>query len=125
MGWTSGGSEKAGSFIFKYFYKIFDIFQDKSDENILWLAGGLEGGLIKFHKTEGVIKNYLSSSDKNSLSYDSINCIQGDGKGNLWIGTECGLNKFNIKEESFINYYEQDGLANDYINSIIIDNSMN
>ena len=44
---------------------------------------------------------------------------------NLWIGTECGLNKFNIKEESFINYYEQDGLANDYINSIIIDNSMN
>ena len=106
-------------------YKIYDIFQDESDENILWLAGGLEGGLIKFHKTEGVIKNYLSSSDKNSLSYDSINCIQGDGKGNLWIGTESGLNKFNIKEESFINYYEQDGLANDYINSIIIDNSEN
>ena len=38
----------------------------ESDENILWLAGGLEGGLIKFHKTEGVIKNYLSSSDNHS-----------------------------------------------------------
>ena len=101
-------------------YKIYDIFQDESDENILWLAGGLEGGLegglIKFHKTEGVIKNYLSSSDKNSLSYDSINCIQGDGKGNLWIGTESGLNKFNIKEESFINYYEQDGLCGNQFN---------
>ena len=106
-------------------YKIYDIFQDESDENILWLAGGLEGGLIKFHKTEGIIKNYLSSSEENSLSYDSINCIQGDGKGNLWIGTEYGLNKFNIKDESFTNYYEQDGLANNYINSIIVDDGDN
>ena len=82
-------------------YKVFDIFQDESDENILWLAGGKEGGLIKFHKTEGVIKNYLSTSEENSLSYDSINCIQGDEKGNLWIGTEVGLNKFNIEKETF------------------------
>ena len=104
-------------------YKVFDIFQDESDENILWLAGGKEGGLIKFHKTEGVIKNYLSTSEENSLSYDSINCIQGDGKGNLWIGTEVGLNKFNIENETFTQYYEKSGLASNYINSIIIDNN--
>ena len=104
-------------------YKVFDIFQDESNENILWLAGGKEGGLIKFHKTEGVIKNYLSTSEENSLSYDSINCIQGDGKGNLWIGTEVGLNKFNIENETFTQYYEKSGLASNYINSIIIDNN--
>jgi signal transduction histidine kinase/ligand-binding sensor domain-containing protein len=104
-------------------YKVFDIYQDDDDENILWLAGGSGGGLIKFHKTKGVIKNYLSSSENNSLSYESINCIQGDGKGNLWIGTESGLNKFNIKEEDFIKYCEKDGLGSDYINSIIIDNN--
>ena len=104
-------------------YNIVDIFQDESDENILWLAGGREGGLIKFHKTEGVIKNYLSTSEKNSLSYDSLHCIQGDGKGNLWIGTEVGLNRFNIEKEIFTQYYEEDGLASNYINSIIIDNN--
>ena len=106
-------------------YKIFDIFQDEIDENILWLAGGKEGGLIKFHKTEGVIKNYLSTSRENSLSYDSINCIQGDGKGNLWIGTEVGLNKFNIEKETFTQYYDKDGLVSNYINSIIIDDNEN
>ena len=104
-------------------YKVFDIFQDESDENILWLAGGKEGGIIKFHKTEGVIKNYLSTSEENSLSYDSINCIQGDEKGNLWIGTEVGLNKFNLEKEMFTQYYDKDGLASNYINSIIIDNN--
>lgn len=106
-------------------YEIFDIFQDEIDENILWLAGGKEGGLIKFHKTEGVIKNYLSTSGEDSLSYDSINCIQGDGKGNLWIGTEVGLNKFNIEKETFIQYYDKDGLVSNYINSIIIDDNEN
>ena len=106
-------------------YKIFDIYQDEIDENILWLAGGKEGGLIKFHKTEGVIKNYLSTSGENSLSYDSINCIQGDGKGNLWIGTEVGLNKFNIEKETFTQYYDKDGLVSNYINSIIIDDNEN
>ncbi|WP_291651090.1 sensor histidine kinase [Clostridium sp.] len=104
-------------------YKVFDIYQDDNDENILWLAGGRGGGLIKFHKTKGIIKNYLSSSENNSLSYESINCIQGDEKGNLWIGTDSGLNKFNIKEETFTKYSEKHGLGSNYINSIIVDNN--
>lgn len=106
-------------------YKISDIFQDESDENIFWLAGGKTGGLIKFHKTEGVIKNYLSNLKENSISYESINCIQGDGNGNLWIGTEVGLNKFNIEKETFTQYYDKDGLASNYINSVIIDDNEN
>ena len=106
-------------------YKISDIFQDESDENIFWLAGGKTGGLIKFHKTEGVIKNYLSTLEENSISYESINCIQGDGNGNLWIGTEVGLNKFNIEKETFTKYYDKDGLASNYINSVIIDDNEN
>ena len=39
--------------------KVVDIFQDKYDENILWLAGGEYTGLIKFHKINGIIKNYV------------------------------------------------------------------
>ena len=104
-------------------YQVFDIYQDKSDENILWLAGEKDGGLIKFHKTEGIIKNYLLDIENNLSSYNAINCIQGDGEGNIWIGTEAGLNKFNIKEETFVTYSEKDGLRSDYINSIIIDNN--
>ncbi len=104
-------------------YRIFDLFQDENDKDIIWLAGGNGVGLIKFHKNEGIIKNYLSTSDENSISYDSINCIQGDGRGNLWIGTEVGLNKFNIDEETFTKYYDKDGLVSNYINSIILDDN--
>ena len=103
--------------------KIVDIFQDKYDEDILWLAGGEYTGLIKFHKTEGIIKNYINNTLENSISYDVINCIQGDEKGNLWIGTSSGLNKLNIETEEFTIYDEKCGMINDYVNSIIIDDN--
>ena len=107
-------------------YRVIDIFQDEEDENILWLAGGRYTGLIKFHKEEGIIKNYTSDNNNNNdLTYDTINCIQGDGNGNLWIGTNAGLNKFNIETETFTSYSKKDGLANDYINSLLIDNEGN
>ena len=103
--------------------KIVDIFQDKYDENILWLAGGEYTGLIKFHKTNGIIKNYINSSLENCISYDVINCIQSDDNGNLWIGTNSGLNKFNIETEEFTVYSEADGMISDYVNSITIDDN--
>ena len=106
-------------------YRVIDIFQDEEDENILWLAGGRYTGLIKFHKEEGIIKNYTSDDPNNDLTYDTINCIQGDGNGNLWIGTNAGLNKFNIETETFTSYSKKDGLANDYINSLLIDDEGN
>ena len=74
--------------------------QDENDEDIIWIAGGRNVGLIKFHKSEGVIKNYLLSHDL--LGYNGIKCIESDGEGNMWIGTEVGLNKFNIENETVI-----------------------
>ena len=103
--------------------KVVDIFQDKYDENILWLAGGEYTGLIKFHKINGIIKNYVNNDLENCISYDVINCIEGDDEGNLWIGTNSGLNKFNIETEEFSVYSEADGMINDYVNSIVIDDN--
>lgn len=102
-------------------YEVADIFQDENDEDILWLAGERNVGLIKLSKTKGIIKNYTAGDGVRSLSYDCINCIISDGNGNLWIGTDSGLNKFNISDETFISYSEKDGLVSDYINSIVID----
>ncbi|MEG2788544.1 MAG: two-component regulator propeller domain-containing protein [Romboutsia sp.] len=102
------------------------IYQDSNNKDILWLGGENKGGLIKFHKTYGILKNYThNNSNSNSLSYDDINCITSDGNGNLWIGTNIGLNKFNIKDETFINYTVEDGLKNDYINGLLLDSNKN
>ena len=85
--------------------KIKYILQDYKDENILWL-GGQGTGLVKFHKKNGVIEKYTyDSSNNNSLINNHINCMIFDDFGNLWIGTNIGLSKFNIK--CYDNYIEE------------------
>ena len=99
------------------------ILPDYKDENILWL-GGTDNGLVKYHKKKGVIEQYKhDSSDKNSLINDYINCMTFDNSGNLWIGTNIGLSKFDTKKEAFTSYTTAEGLTNNFINSILVDNN--
>lgn len=101
------------------------ILPDNTDENILWL-GGVETGLVKYHKEKGVIEQYTNNPfDDNSLISDYITCMEFDGLGNLWIGTNVGLSKFDIKTNKFISYTTVDGLANNFINSILFDDNNN
>ena len=48
-----------------------------------------------------------------------------DNIGNLWIGTNIGLSKFDIKENKFISYTTANGLTNNFINSILVDKNNN
>ena len=105
--------------------RIKYILQDYKDENIIWL-GGIDVGLIKFHKDKGVIARYTNdSSNKNSLINNYINCMTFDNKGNLWIGSNIGLSKFDIKANRFTSYTTAEGLTNNFINSILINNDGN
>ncbi|MDU3336846.1 ligand-binding sensor domain-containing protein [Paraclostridium bifermentans] len=99
------------------------ILQDNEDNNTLWL-GGTGIGLVKYNKEKGVMEQYNSNSnDKNSLISNNINCINFDNSGNLWIGTNIGLSKFNIKTNKFNSYTTSEGLTNNFINSILVDNN--
>ena len=75
---------------------IYCIYEDSLDN--LWL--GTEEGLKLFnHK-----KNAITDSN-NYLSNERVRSIMQDSKGNLWIGTFFnGLNQFNYKTNTFINY---------------------
>ena len=44
---------------------------------------------------------------------------------NLWIGTNIGLSKFNIKTKKFTSYTTAEGLTNNFINSILLDDDNN
>ena len=44
---------------------------------------------------------------------------------NLWIGTNIGLSKFNIKTNKFTSYTTAEGLTNNFINSILLDDDNN
>ncbi|MBN1184287.1 MAG: response regulator [Bacteroidales bacterium] len=54
-------------------------------------------------------------TEAQGLSNNTIYGIQEDDHGNLWMGTDNGLSKFNIETSAFKNYYKSDGLlSNQY-----------
>ena len=103
---------------------VSTVFQDS--EGIMWIGLGVNGGLLKFDRETGVIKQYRNvESDKNSLSYNSIKDINEDSKGNIWVATNSGLNKYNEAKDNFIRYTESDGLSNNFVYKILIDEDDN
>src|SRR5690606_19817636 len=62
---------------------------------------------------------------RNSLSFNPVLAIIEDKYGNLWIGTEIGLNYFNPKTEEFTHYFVEDGLPGNNIVSLILDDDDN
>lgn len=48
-------------------------------------------------------KEFVSYNVKNGLSHNYITCLQQDDWGNMWIGTDGGLNRFD--GNSFTNYF--------------------
>ena len=99
--------------------RIKYILPDYKDENIIWL-GGIDTGLVKYHKEKGVIEQYIDDS----LNNNYINCMTFDSLGNIWIGTNVGLSKFDLNN-NFTLYTTADGLTNNFINSILVDDNDN
>lgn len=103
---------------------ISDINQDK--DGLIWIASGLDGGLISLNKKTEEIKIYKNDRDnEKSISFNSIKSIAVDSKNNIWIGTQYGLNKFNRETEDFDRYTESEGLSNNFIYGILVDEEDN
>ena len=58
------------------------------------------------------------SNNNQSISNNFVYCMFDDFKGHVWMGTQAGLNCFDIKTCTFKNISIKDGLADDYIFSI-------
>ena len=50
------------------------------------------------------------------MASDYINSIEIDDYGNLWLGTNNGLSKFNIEDNKFMNFSEIDGIQGNNFN---------
>ncbi|MGB0431779.1 MAG: response regulator, partial [Bacteroidia bacterium] len=83
------------------------------DENILWLASGGKG-LIKFNID-------TKSTEFFSFKHPATNIVHAvypDSYGNLWLSTDYGIVRFNIKSEEYALFRENDGLINNEFNRI-------
>ncbi len=56
--------------------------------------------------------------NENSLSYPRVTDFLIESDSCIWIGTPNGLNRFNPINNSFIRYYEKEGLPDNYIKGI-------
>ena len=112
-----GGANKRSNY-------ILTLYQDNKYPEVIWI--GTYGGLIKINIRDKKYKIYNHNlNDSKSLSNDYVFSIYRDSKNILWIGTANGLNKFDDNSNSFVHYFEKDGLPNSVISSILEDQSGN
>lgn len=115
------------SHLFKIGVVVNDLVQIDRDT---WGIGTEKGLVIAHFKMDSVDwKLYQNDpGSKNSLRNNRILTLLGDPaeKHILWIGTEGGgLNRLNLKSDSFTNYYQSGGFPNDVIYGILADDDHN
>ncbi len=108
---------------------ILSIYQDKA--GTIWVGTGDGLNKIIFNNQKELPLKFIryqhNSEDPHSLSNDTARVIFEDSKGNLWIGTDNGLNKLKIKDNSFIiykhDYKNKNSLSHNQIYALCEDNS--
>ncbi|MBT8219320.1 MAG: hypothetical protein KJP00_05835, partial [Bacteroidia bacterium] len=104
------------------FTYLENLHWDSDDK--LWLCS-LGGGLFHYDLEEGIFTNYSPiEGDSSSLSNLRVLCAIDDTNGNLWVGTEEGLNKLDLRTNKFTRYYadgKPGSLINDNIRNLYVD----
>lgn len=79
------------------------IFQDKDGQIWVGTAGG--GLNLYIPESSSTAEHFEAFTTENGLSGNIISSIMEDEKNNLWISTENGMNRFDKKTRSFVNYF--------------------
>ncbi|NJB81646.1 hybrid sensor histidine kinase/response regulator transcription factor [Wenyingzhuangia aestuarii] len=76
--------------------------------NQLWI-GTEGGGICKVENSNGTPK-FIPFTEEEGLSNNVVKSILVDKDQNLWISTNMGLNKFDVKKQTFRSFTLEDGL---------------
>ncbi len=77
----------------------------------LWITT-LGGGLNLYDPKNDNFKSY---TQENGLSNNVVYGLAEDENGDLWMSTNAGISCFHIKNETFVNYFPNDGIiSNEY-----------
>ncbi|MCK5457017.1 MAG: hypothetical protein KAI45_07805, partial [Melioribacteraceae bacterium] len=92
-------------------------------ETVLWI--GTSNGLSRFEiKNKNVDDSDIYDIDvtiesytvKDGLPDNTVNSIEEDENGNLWLGTNSGISFFDVRKKSFINFSREDGINGTMMN---------
>ena len=99
---------------------VWSIAEDKTGK--LWL-GTFGGGLNIFNPVNNKVTQIKNNpNDPASLLDNRILTVFIDSRNNVWVGSTKGLSEYNIKNKTFKNYREKDGLPNETVFGILEDN---
>ncbi|MCW8805375.1 MAG: SpoIIE family protein phosphatase [Ignavibacteriaceae bacterium] len=89
------------------------------DYGNLWI-GTFGGGVNVLNLQDQKFTYYKNNpEDSTSIVDDNIISIFKDSKGNMWIGTTKGFCRYLKETNSFKNYNEENGLANNFVYGIL------
>jgi len=77
------------------------------DKEGTWWLGTMGEGLIRYNPLSKTSKFF---TEKNGLPNNIVYAALEDNNENLWLSTNWGLSKLNIKTESILNYDIEDGI---------------
>ena len=99
------------------YYEIRDIYEDRQGR--VWLAS-VGGGIYRISDMSDISKlRFEQFTTENGLTDNTVNSIEADRHGNLWLGTDYGLARLDVKSMQFKNYY----LSNDLLGEVYSENS--
>ncbi len=94
----------------------------KEDNGVLWY--GTKAALIKYDNNKLLRDNLnffsYNPKDPDSISGSNVICIFKDSFKKMWVGTEYGLNLFNLETEKFIRYKNNPSLKNSISSNLIL-----
>src|ERR1700754_845551 len=93
-------------------------------KGLIWF-GTYDKGVDRNDKKTKRLTHFMHDSSRNSLSNNDVYSICEDKKGNIWIGTKSGLNRFDPQTGRFTVYSTRDGLPDDHILGILEDDREN
>ncbi|GAK60634.1 hypothetical protein U27_00531 [Candidatus Vecturithrix granuli] len=98
-------------------------------DGAIWI-GTWGGGVnrLEFTEVSGVREAQFTVyrrdlNNPNSLSNDEVTALLEDRNGDVWIGTNGGLNKFDPRTHTFTHYFQADGLPNSEIAGLLEDHA--
>nr|WP_321357751.1 two-component regulator propeller domain-containing protein [uncultured Draconibacterium sp.] len=107
--------------------KIIELFHSKKYQGVIW-AGITERGFVILRQNSNnnfSVESFLPGNGPTEISNNIIRALHEDSQGNVWIGTENGLNCFHPETETFSKYFystaDTNSLNDNAVNAIIED----
>lgn len=92
---------------------VRDIFKDSKGRT--WLASF--GGGVAYMKNDDMLFRTFKNNprDPKSISSNNVYCVHESLSGDIYIGTESGLNRFDEITQTFAHFNTSNGLVNDVV----------